>query len=158
MKKVERYFYPAIFTYENGEEISVVFPDLDCATSGINDDDALLSARELLGIVLFGMEEDKEEIPAPTPLSQIRTEENERAVLIDVYMPSIRMAQVNKSVNRTVTLPAWLNSAALEKILIFHKFFKTLLKHSFISIKKGGRSSLLLFVTIHQFLIIIFSK
>lgn len=62
MKKVERYFYPAIFTYENGEEISVVFPDLDCATSGINDDDALLSARELLGIVLFGMEEDKEEI------------------------------------------------------------------------------------------------
>ena len=76
MKKVERYFYPAIFTYENGEEISVVFPDLDCATSGINDDDALLSARELLGIVLFGMEEDKEEIPAPTPLSQIRTEEN----------------------------------------------------------------------------------
>ena len=73
MKKVERYFYPAIFTYENGEEISVVFPDLDCATSGINDDDALLSARELLGIVLFGMEEDKEEIPAPTPLSQIRT-------------------------------------------------------------------------------------
>ena len=43
MKKVERYFYPAIFTYENGEEISVVFPDLDCATSGINDDDALLS-------------------------------------------------------------------------------------------------------------------
>ena len=89
MKKVERYFYPAIFTYENGEEISVVFPDLDCATSGINDDDALLSARELLGIVLFGMEEDKEEIPAPTPLSQIRTEENERAVLIDVYMPEV---------------------------------------------------------------------
>ena len=128
MKKVERYFYPAIFTYENGEEISVVFPDLDCATSGINDDDTLLSARELLGIVLFGMEEDKEEIPAPTPLSQIRTEENERAVLIDVYMPSIRMAQVNKSVNRTVTLPAWLNSAALEKNINFSQVLQDALK------------------------------
>ena len=128
MKKVERYFYPAIFTYENGEEISVVFPDLDCATSGINDYDALLSARELLGIVLFGMEEDKEEIPAPTPLSQIRTEENERAVLIDVYMPSIRMAQVNKSVNRTVTLPAWLNSAALEKNINFSQVLQDALK------------------------------
>ena len=128
MKKVERYFYPAIFTYENGEEISVVFPDLDCATSVINDDDALLSARELLGIVLFGMEEDKEEIPAPTPLSQIRTEENERAVLIDVYMPSIRMAQVNKSVNRTVTLPAWLNSAALEKNINFSQVLQDALK------------------------------
>lgn len=33
MKKVERYFYPAVFTYEPGQEIAVVFPDLDCATS-----------------------------------------------------------------------------------------------------------------------------
>ena len=46
-KKVERYFYPAVFTYEEEQEIAVVFPDLDVATSGENDDDALLSAREL---------------------------------------------------------------------------------------------------------------
>ena len=49
MKKTERYFYPAVFTYGHGQEIAVDFPDLKCATSGINDDDALLSARELLG-------------------------------------------------------------------------------------------------------------
>ena len=114
-KKTERYFYPAVFTYEPGQEIAVDFPDLKCATSGENDDDALLSARELLGCVLYGLEEDGEPIPAPTPLSEVQTLPNERAVLIDVYMPSIRMAHVNKSVNRTVTLPAWLNAAALEK-------------------------------------------
>ncbi len=51
MKKPERYFYPAVFTYDPGKEIAVVFPDLDCATSGTDDHDALLSARELLGIV-----------------------------------------------------------------------------------------------------------
>lgn len=34
MKKVERYFYPAIFTYEPNQEIAVTFPDLDVATSG----------------------------------------------------------------------------------------------------------------------------
>lgn len=115
MKKVERYFYPAIFIYEPEKEIAVDFPDLKCATSGTNDDDAFLSARELLGCVLNGLEEDGEEIPAPTPLSQIKTKENERAVLIDVYMPSVRMANENRSVNRTVTLPAWLNAAALER-------------------------------------------
>lgn len=114
MKKVERYFYPAVFTYEEGKEIAVVFPDLDVATSGVNDDDALLSARELLGCVMFGLEEDNEEIPSPTRLSDINVEQNERVVLIDVYMPSIRMANINKSVNRTVTLPAWLNASALE--------------------------------------------
>ena len=63
MKKVERYFYPAVFGYEPNEEISVFFPDLDVATSGENDDDALLSARELLGAVMYGLEEDNEEIP-----------------------------------------------------------------------------------------------
>lgn len=114
MKKAERYFYPAVFTYVPGQEIAVDFPDLGTATSGTNEGDALMSARELLGCVLYGLEEDGEEIPAPTPLSDMKTKENEWAVLIDVYMPSIRMAQVNRSVNRTVTLPAWLNAVALE--------------------------------------------
>ena len=73
MKKPERYVYPAVFTYEPGQEIAVVFPDLDTATSGVSDDDALFSARELLGCVLFGLEEAGEPIPAPTPLSALRT-------------------------------------------------------------------------------------
>lgn len=128
MKKVERYFYPAIFTYEEGQEISVDFPDLQCATSGVNEDDALLSARELLGCVLNGLEQDGEEIPAPTPLCKVETQENERVVLIDVYMPSIRMANVNRSVNRTVTLPAWLNAAALEQNINFSQTLQDALK------------------------------
>lgn len=128
MNKTERYFYPAIFIYEPGKEIAVDFPDLKCATSGINDDDAFLSARELLGCVMAGLEEDNEEIPVPTPLSEITLRDNERAVLIDVYMPSIRMANVNRSVNRTVTLPAWLNAAALERNINFSQVLQDALK------------------------------
>lgn len=127
-KKVERYFFPAVFTYEEGQEIAVVFPDLDVATSGENDDDALLSARELLGCVMFGLEEDGEGIPEPTPLSAVALEPNERAVLVDVYMPAVRMAQNNKSVNRTVTLPAWLNAAALERNINFSQVLQDALK------------------------------
>ena len=100
MKKPERYFYPAIFTYESGQKISVDFPDLKCATSGTDADDALLSALELLGCVLNGLEENGEEIPSPTPLSKLRTLPNERAVLVNAYMPSVRIASVNRSVNR----------------------------------------------------------
>ena len=104
------------------------FPDLKCATSGVNDDDALLSARELLGCVLYGLEEDAEEIPAPTPLTEVETQPNERVVLVDVYMPSIRQAHVNRSVNRTVTLPAWLNAAALERNINFSQVLQDALK------------------------------
>lgn len=128
MKKAERYVYPAIFTYEAGQEIAVVFPDLDVATSGTDDNDALLSARELLGCALYGLEEDNEEIPAPTPLSDVVVEANERAVLVDVYMPSVRMAKVNRSVNRTVTLPAWLNAAAIERNINFSQVLQDALK------------------------------
>lgn len=87
MKKNDRYFYPAVFTYESGCEIAVTFPDLDVATSGINEDDALLSARELLGCVLFGLEEDGEEIPQPTSFIDVAVESNEQVVLIDTFTP-----------------------------------------------------------------------
>lgn len=133
-KKVERYFYPAVFTYEEEQEIAVVFPDLDVATSGENDDDALLSARELLGCVMFGLEEDGESIPEPTPLSAVALEPNERVVLVDVYMPAVRMAQNNKSINRTVTLPAWLNAAALERNINFSQVLQDALKTQMISL------------------------
>lgn len=123
MKKAERYFFPAVFTYEPEQEIAVDFPDLNCATSGLNDD-ALLSARKLLGCVLYGLEGDGEEIPDPIPLQEVETQPNECVVLIDVYMPSIRQANIN----RTITLPAWLNAAALEKNINFSQILQDALK------------------------------
>lgn len=128
MKKPDHYFYPAVFGYEPGEEISVYFPDLDVSTSGEDDIDALKSARELLGITMWGIEDDGENVPAPSPLSSIQCGQNERAALIDVYMPSIRLASVNKSVNRTVTLPAWLNAAAMERNINFSQVLQDALK------------------------------
>ena len=72
------YCYPAVFSYKDGEEISVVVPDLDVATSGVNDEDALLSAQELLGCVMHGLEEDGS---------------NERIVLLEVDMSPIPITE-----------------------------------------------------------------
>lgn len=95
-KLPERYIYPAIFTYEEGEEIAVVFPDLEVATSGESDADALASARELLGTVLYGMEADGDLIPVPMPLNAVKLKPNEQAKLVDAYMPTIRSAKDNR--------------------------------------------------------------
>ena len=103
----DRYFYPAVFIYEDGQEIAVDFPDLGVATSGTSG----------------------EPIPAPSALSAIQPKENERVVLVDAYMPSVRLASVNRSVNRTVTLPAWLNAAALERNVNFSQVLQDALKH-----------------------------
>lgn len=77
---------------------------------------------------MAGLEEDGEDIPVPTPLAKVACEANERAMLVDVYMPSIRMARVNRSVNRTVTLPAWLNAAAQERNINFSQVLQDGLK------------------------------
>lgn len=127
-KLPDRYVYPAIFTYEEGYDIAVEFPDLGVATSGSNDEGALSAARELLGLVMYGLEEDGEPIPTPTPLNDLHTNQNERALLVDVFMPSIRMAVVHKSVNRTVTLPAWLNAKAMEYGVNFSQVLQDALK------------------------------
>ena len=125
-KLAERYYYPAIFNYDDKNGISITFPDLpNCVI------DALKSARECLGIVLLGMEEDKEKIPAPTSLKNIKTKKNEKAVLIDVYMPTVRLASINRSVNRTVTLPAWLNAMAIERNINFSHILQEALKKEF---------------------------
>lgn len=45
MDMQDRYCFPAVFTYEPGQEIAVVFPDLDVATCGETQDDAFRSAK-----------------------------------------------------------------------------------------------------------------
>jgi hypothetical protein len=74
------------------------------------------------------MEQDGDKIPAPTALREVVLEKNEQVILIDVFMPSIRMSQMNRSVNRTVTLPAWLNAAALERNINFSQILQEALK------------------------------
>lgn len=120
MKKHDRYVYPAVFTYEDGYEIAVTFPDLPgCATSGVDEPEALEMAKDALGGHLWCLEKDGDDIPLPTRLCDVKLEPSEHAALIDVYMPSVRLSQEARSVNRTVTLPAWLNAAALERGINF---------------------------------------
>ena len=59
----ERYCYPAVFTYEEGQEIAVVFPDLELATSGKDDADAFFSARDALGKTLSVAHANVQHIP-----------------------------------------------------------------------------------------------
>ncbi|MBQ8385604.1 MAG: type II toxin-antitoxin system HicB family antitoxin [Spirochaetaceae bacterium] len=124
----ERYCYPAVFTYEDGQEIAVVFPDLELATSGKDDADALFSARDALGGRLELMEEDGEPIPSPSRIADIQVDSNERVCLVDVYMPSIRMAGESRAVKRTVTLPAWMNAKAMELGINFSQVLQESLK------------------------------
>ena len=138
MNRQDKYVYPAVFTYEDGYEIAVTFPDLPgCATSGADEPEALEMAKDALGGHLWCLEKDGDEVPAPTSLFDVGLEQNEHAALIDVYMPAVRLSQEARSVNRTVTLPAWLNAAALEKNINFSQALQATLMNE-LGIHRNG--------------------
>lgn len=122
------YSYPAFF-YFDPDGISIEFPDLPgCLPCADTQEEVFRNAKEALGIHLYGMEQDGDVIPDPTPISQLQPDEGGVIVMVEVFMPAIRDRQNNKSVNRTVTLPAWLNTAALERNINFSQVLQDAIK------------------------------
>ena len=60
--------FPAVFDVDS-DGISIFFPDLPgCLPCADTMEEAFKNAKEALQLHLFGMEEDGEEIPEPTPI------------------------------------------------------------------------------------------
>ena len=101
----DRYSYVAVFSYEE-DGISIEFPDLPgclpCAEKD-NTEEALKNAKEALGLHIWGMEQDGEEIPVPTPITSIHLDSNE-----------VRERINSRFVKKTLSLPAWLAAKADE--------------------------------------------
>ncbi|MDO9508240.1 MAG: type II toxin-antitoxin system HicB family antitoxin [Thermovirgaceae bacterium] len=109
----DRYIYPAFFCHYEDGIIGIIFPDLPgCVSQGDSDEDALRMAKEVLALHLWGMEEDADETPAPTPVKQLKPESDQVVVLIEAFMPSIREKMNKKAVTKTVTIPRWLEVEA----------------------------------------------
>lgn len=121
----DRYVFPALFGYDIPGQIGVWFPDLPgCTSQSANDFDALNDAREALSLHLYSMEKDGDPIPEPSPIKDLKPDEDEAVVLVDVFMPFFREHMENKAVNRTVTLPNWLNREARAANLNFSQILQ----------------------------------
>ena len=108
----DRYVFPAVFYYaEDG--ISIEFPDLPgCLPCADTTDEAVKNAKEALGVHLYGMEKDGEEIPEASDIKNIKVEDCCILMLVEVFMPLVRDRINNKYVKKTLTIPYWLNAEA----------------------------------------------
>ena len=123
-----QYAFPAFFYFDK-DGISIEFPDLPgCLPCAHSQDEAFHNAKEALGLHLYGMEQDWDTIPEPTPVSELTPDAGGVIVMVEVFMPAIRDRMNNRSVNRTVTIPAWLNAAALERNINFSQVLQDALK------------------------------
>ena len=107
-----RYAYVALLSYAD-DGISIEFPDLPgCLPCAQTTEEAIDNAKEALGLHLWGMEQDNEEIPDPTPINKIKAEDGTVAVMVDVFMPPVRERVNSRFVKKTLSLPAWLSTMA----------------------------------------------
>lgn len=113
-KRPTRYCYPAFIGFDEPTKCYyILFPDLPgCTTQGYTEYEALTCAQEALSLHLYGMEDDNDDIPSPSPISTLKGDDGEAIVLVEVWMSSFRERMEIKAVNRTVTLPGWLDREA----------------------------------------------
>ena len=115
--------YPACFFKEEGG-YSVIFPDLDLATCGETIEEAMAMAIDCLAGRLRWLKQDGDLIPEPSSMNSIDLEAISKELEIEPEEAFVNMVSVDveayakehfdKSVRKTLTIPAGLNTAALE--------------------------------------------
>lgn len=124
----DTYIFPAIFTQDEFG-FSIEFPDLPgCFSCAENIEKALKSAKEAMQLHLYGMEQDGDEIPEPTPIFEINTNSNQKAMLIEGWMPPFREKMTQQTINRKIKLPKWLDEIARREKVNLSVFVEESLK------------------------------
>jgi predicted RNase H-like HicB family nuclease len=119
MKLPDFYAYPAVFTTD-GDGWEASFPDIDNAfTAAGTIEQAIVEAQCVLEDIMCLREKDNDEIPAPTPLSQIESGPGDIVQIVVAVMPKTRREFAQKPVKKTLTIPADLNEAALKADINF---------------------------------------
>lgn len=121
--------YPACF-FKEDKGYSVVFPDLNwLATCGESESDAMNMAVDCLAGYLYMLLIDGEKLPDASAMKDISLESIAKELDVDAREAFVNMVSVDvaeyakehfeKSVRKTLTIPAWLNIAAQEKQINF---------------------------------------
>ena len=105
--------YPAIFEPAENGGFDVIFPDIPrCYTCGNTLIEAIEMAEDVLAMTIWGLENDKEPIPEPTPSESLSCETPAFVNLIKADTESYRRKLDNRTVKKTLSIPAWLNHQA----------------------------------------------
>lgn len=132
--------YPACF-YKEDDGYSVIFPDLNyLATQGDSFEDAMEMAVECLASYLYIAQRDGEDVPAPSSLVNIDPVAVAKELdpdlpvgeaivnLVSVDVAEYAKKHFEKSVKKTLSIPAWLNEAAVAQGVNFSQVLQRALK------------------------------
>lgn len=117
---MHRLFYPALFHKAEEGGFWISFPDFpECLTQGEDMQDAYEMAVDALGFAITSREESKEQLPAPSKPEAVSVETDAFCVIIEFDFLSYQKKNNSKAVKKTLTIPEWLNEAAIAKNVNF---------------------------------------
>ena len=129
--------YAAVFE-PCGDGYSVYFPDLPgCISYGESFEEAQREAEDVLGLHIYGMEKDGDELPEPSKHPEIdpETADGYFVSLVTVFPDLVASEMDNRRVKTNVTLPAWLKEIAEEMNVNYSK----LLEAAVLDLVRSGR-------------------
>ena len=123
--KNELTVFPAIFTFD-GKYYNVDFIDLKgCSTFGDSIQNAYLMAQDAMGLYLDNLTN----FPKPTlDISKIILQKNQFVSFVSINMDEYRKKFNNKSIKKTLTIPAWLNYLSEKNNINFSQVLQEALK------------------------------
>ena len=121
-----KYVYPAVFAPDpSGGSFTVTFPDLkNCYTCGDDLADAIEMAEDVLALTLYQYEKEGWAIPTPSALEKVATAEGEFVTYIFADTFEYRRIYSNKAIKKTLTIPEWMNEAAVKANLNFSQILQ----------------------------------
>jgi predicted RNase H-like HicB family nuclease len=116
--------YPVILipAKEGGYVVSV--PDLEINTQGDDMAEAILMARDAIGLWGISRQDKKREIPEPSKTEPER-EADELVSWVDVDFTAYRRRHENRIIRRNVAMPVWIDEAIKESNMNFSGFIQS---------------------------------
>lgn len=116
---MSKLFYPAVFHRAEEGGFWVTFPDIpECMTQGDDIQQAYEMAVEALGLSLTTMEDAGEEIPKSSMPEDVDVEDG-FLMVVEFDMAEYRRKYCSKAVKKTLSIPEWLNEAAMRQNINF---------------------------------------
>lgn len=126
MKKL---FYPALFHKAEEGGFWVSFPDLpECLTQGDDMTQAYEMAVEALGLALVCREKEGQPLPAMSDPTEIIPDPDSFLAVIEFDMLAYKKRTDSRAVKKTLSIPSWLNDAAISAGVNFSQALQDALK------------------------------
>ena len=103
--------YPIVIT-KGTEYYIAAIPDFDIDTQGKDIPDVIAMARDAIAMTGCYQEDEGRELPTPSALSAISSSDGDIVTLVDVDFSEYRRKTDQRSVRKSVTIPAWLSIEA----------------------------------------------